>query len=60
MKQFIAFVRKEFYHVLRDRKTLLILFGMPLVQILIFGFALTNEVKDTQIIVVDNAKDNAS
>ena len=45
MKQFITFVKKEFAHVLRDRKTLLILFGLPIVQILIFGFALTNEVK---------------
>jgi ABC-2 type transport system permease protein len=60
MKQFIAFVRKEFYHVLRDRRTLLILFGMPIAQILIFGFALTNEVKDSEILVVDYAKDNAS
>ncbi|KAA0992355.1 ABC transporter permease [Dyadobacter aurulentus] len=60
MKQFIAFVRKEFYHVLRDRRTLLILFGMPIAQILIFGFALTNEVKDSEILLVDYAKDNAS
>ena len=60
MKQFLAFVRKEFYHVLRDRRTLLILFGMPIAQILIFGFALTNEVKDSEILVVDYAKDNAS
>lgn len=60
MKQFIAFVRKEFYHVLRDRRTLLILFGMPIAQILIFGFALTNEVKDSEILVVDYARDNAS
>ncbi|MCE6991774.1 ABC transporter permease [Dyadobacter sp. CY323] len=60
MKQFIAFVRKEFYHVLRDRRTLLILFGMPIVQILLFGFALTNEVKDSKILVVDYAKDHAS
>ncbi|MDQ3846501.1 MAG: ABC transporter permease, partial [Bacteroidota bacterium] len=60
MKQFLSFVRKEFYHVLRDRKTLLILFGMPLAQILIFGFALTNEVKNSKIMVVDYAKDVAS
>lgn len=60
MKQFLTFVRKEFYHVLRDRRTLLILFGMPLVQILIFGFALTNEVKNAKIIVVDYAHDIAS
>lgn len=60
MKQFINFVKKEFFHVLRDRRTLLILVGMPIAQILIFGFALTNEVKNAKIIVVDHAKDHAS
>ncbi|MEP6927458.1 MAG: ABC transporter permease [Ginsengibacter sp.] len=60
MKQFITFVKKEFAHVLRDRKTLLILFGLPVVQIMIFGFALTNEVKNTKIIIVDYSKDIAS
>ncbi|WP_084291848.1 ABC transporter permease [Pedobacter nyackensis] len=60
MKQFINFVKKEFAHVLRDKKTLLILFGMPVMQILIFGFALTNEVKNSKIIVMDQAKDLAS
>ncbi len=58
--QFYAFVRKEFTHVLRDRKTLLILFGLPIVQILIFGFALTNEVKNSKILIVDYARDIAS
>jgi ABC-2 type transport system permease protein len=60
MKQFITFVKKEFAHVLRDRKTLLILFILPVVQIMIFGFALTNEVKNSKIIIVDHAKDIAS
>lgn len=60
MKQFTTFVRKEFAHVMRDRKTLLILFGMPIVQILIFGFALSNEVKNTGIIILDQANDAAS
>ncbi len=60
MNQFIVFVKKEFAHVLRDRKTLLILFGMPVIQILIFGFALTNEVKNSKIIVVDYARDITS
>lgn len=60
MKQFITFIKKEFYHVLRDRRTLLILFGMPLAQILIFGFALTNEVKNAKIVVIDQARDGAS
>lgn len=60
MKQFITFLKKEFAHVLRDRKTLLILFGMPIMQILIFGFALTNEVKNSKVVIVDYAKDIAS
>src|SRR4051795_9568371 len=60
MNQFISFVKKEFYHIFRDRKTLLILLGMPLVQIIIFGFALTNEVKNARFVVLDNAKDAAS
>ncbi len=60
MKQFLAFIRKEFYHVFRDRKTLLMLFGLPIVQIILFGFALTNEIKNSRIVVMDYAKDAAS
>ena len=60
MQPFLAFVRKEFLHVMRDTRTLFILFGMPVAQILIFGFALTNEVKNSKILVVDQAHDNAS
>lgn len=60
MKQFFVFVRKEFYHVFRDRKTLLMLFGLPIMQIVLFGFALTNEVKNSKIVVVDYAKDISS
>jgi ABC-2 type transport system permease protein len=60
MKQLFTFVQKEFYHVLRDRKTLIILFGLPVIQIMIFGFALTNEVKNSKIFIVDKAQDPAS
>lgn len=60
MNQFLFFIRKEFYHLWRDKRTMLILFGMPIMQILIFGFALTNEVKNARIAVLDHAKDNAS
>src|SRR3954471_12966127 len=60
MKQFLTFVKKEFRHVFRDRKTLLMLFGLPIVQIVLFGFALTNEIKNTKIVVCDYAKDAAS
>lgn len=60
MKQFLAFVRKEFYHVFRDRKTLLLLFGLPIAQIVLFGFALTNEIKNSEVVVCDYANDEAS
>ncbi len=53
MKRFFAFVKKEFYHILRDRRTLLILFGLPFVQVLLFGFALTNEIKNARIAILD-------
>lgn len=60
MKQFLSFVKKEFHHILRDRRTLFILLGLPVTQILIFGFALTNEVKNAKIAVLDQAKDASS
>jgi len=56
----LLFVRKEFLHVIRDPKTLLVLFGIPVAQVLLFGFVLSNEVKDTRIIIVDYAHDVAS
>lgn len=57
MKQFKGFLIKEFYHIFRDFRTMLILFGMPVVQILIFGFAITNEIRDVKIAILDNSKD---
>ena len=57
MKQFFSLVKKEFYHILRDVRSMFVLFGMPIAQILIFGFALSNEVKDTRIAILDNSKD---
>lgn len=60
MKQFLSFVKKEFYHVFRDSKTLLMLFGVPIAQILLFGFAITNEIKNSKIVICDYAKDEAS
>lgn len=60
MEQFISFLKKEFLHVFRDRKTILMLFGLPIVQIILFGFALTNEVKNAKVLVCDYAQDIAS
>ena len=52
MKQFIAFVIKETKHILRDKRTMLILFGMPVVMMLLFGFAITTDVKNVRTVLV--------
>ncbi len=60
MKTFLAFIRKEFKHIFRDKRTLIILFGMPVVQVLLFGFAITTEIKDGKIAILDLAKNAES
>ena len=60
MKKFKGFVIKEFYHIFRDKRSLFILFGMPIVQILLFGYAITNEINNVNIAIFDKAKDEKS
>ena len=60
MKRFRGFVKKEFIHIFRDVRTLLILFGMPVAQILIFGYVVTNEIKEARIAVYDKSKDHVT
>lgn len=57
MKRFIGFVKKEFYHIFRDKRSMFILFGMPIAQIMLFGFAITNEINNVKIAVLDQSKD---
>ncbi|WP_279055148.1 ABC transporter permease [Hoylesella timonensis] len=52
MNQFISFVIKETKHIVRDRRTMLILFGMPVVMMLIFGFAITTDIRNVKVTVV--------
>ena len=52
-KQFAAFIQKEFRHILRDRRSMMVLLGMPIIQIILFGFALSNDIKNTPIAVLD-------
>ena len=52
MKQFWSFVIKEAKHIFRDKRTMLILFGMPVVLMFIFGFAITTDVKNVRTVVV--------
>lgn len=55
-----GFIIKEFYHIFRDVRTMVILFGMPVVQVLIFGFAISTEIKDAEIAILDYSKDQLS
>lgn len=57
MKRFLGFIKKEFYHILRDKRSLFILFGMPVVQVVLFGFAITNEINNVTIAILDESKD---
>jgi ABC-2 type transport system permease protein len=57
MKRFIGFIKKEFFHIFRDKRSLFILFGMPIAQILLFGFAITNEINNVDIAILDHSKD---
>ena len=58
MKQFRSFVIKESRHILRDKRTMLILFGMPVMLMFIFGFAITNDVKNVRTVVVTSQMDH--
>ena len=58
MKQFWSFVIKETKHILRDKRTMLILFGMPVVMMLLFGFAITTDVKNVRTVIVTSQMDH--
>ena len=56
MKQFTSFIIKEAKHIVRDKRTMLILFGMPIIMMLLFGYAITNDIKNVRtVIVMSNA-----
>ena len=57
MKRFLGFVKKEFLHIFRDMRTLIILFGMPVAQILIFGYAINMDIKNAGIAFLDLSQD---
>lgn len=57
MKKFLSFVRKEFIHILRDPRSLLILLVMPQIMVLLPGYVIKNEVKDIRVAVLDQSRD---
>lgn len=60
MKQLIAFIKKETLHLLRDPSTLVVIIAIPVIQLVLFGFALTTEVKNVSVAVFDPSKDNVT
>ncbi len=52
MKQFLSFIKKEFHHVFRDRWTMVILLIMPVVQMILFGFAISTEVRNVNVALI--------
>jgi len=60
MKQFFAFIKKEFYHIFRDVRTLLVIIGIPVFQILIIGFAISTEVKNVEVAFYDPSNNEAT
>lgn len=57
MKRFLGFVKKEFLHIFRDYRTLFILFGIPAAQILIFGYAVSMDIKNAGVAILDLSHD---
>jgi ABC-2 type transport system permease protein len=60
MKRFLGFVKKEFLHIFRDFRTLIILFGIPAAQILIFGFVVSTDIKNAGVAILDLSKDEVT
>lgn len=50
-KSFTAFIRKEILHIIRDQRTILIALMIPVVQMILFGFAISMEVNDVEVMV---------
>lgn len=60
MKQFLSLVIKEAKHIVRDKRTMLMLFGMPIVLMLLFGFAITNDVRNVRTVIVTSQTNYAT
>lgn len=58
MNELAGFMVKEFHHILRDRRTLLILLLLPLAQVLLFGFAVRTDIREIKLVMVDPTPDS--
>jgi ABC-2 type transport system permease protein len=60
MKQFFSFIQKETYHIMRDKMTLVIMLALPVIMLLILGFAVSTEIRNTSFVVLDESKSSVS
>lgn len=60
MKQFIGFLRKEFLHIFRDPRTMIIIFGIPVVQLMLFGKVISTDIQNAKIAILDQSHDNTT
>lgn len=58
MQPAFSFILKEVRHITRDRRTMLILFGMPVVMMLLFGFAIRTDLRNVKLAVVTSSMDH--
>jgi ABC-2 type transport system permease protein len=60
MKQFIGFLKKEFLHIFRDPRTMIIIFGIPVVQLMLFGKVISTDIQNAKIAILDQSHDNTT
>jgi ABC-2 type transport system permease protein len=56
----VGLLKKETYHILRDRRTLVVVTLMPIVQVIIFGYAIRTDVEHVRLAIVDPSPDYAT
>jgi len=60
LKQLLSFVHKEFMHIWRDKRTILVVIGLPIMQMILFGFAISTEIRNVRFGVFNPKKDEVS
>ena len=60
IKRLYSIARKEFFHIIHDIRSLIIIFIIPVLMLTMFGYALNMEIQDIDMAVIDNSKSPAS
>jgi ABC-2 type transport system permease protein len=60
VRALLGLLRKEVYHILRDRRTLAVIILLPVVQVVLFGYSIRTDVRDVRLAIVDPAPDHGT